>query len=910
MDVQPTIRASVNARFLLHLLTTTPRRRQGQAGFSMLAGILVLLALVVGTVGLSSLVASNLLGSREQGSSSEARSAAEAGIDEIIATWNQPQNRKLLVSGQAMNTWASSTNLQSPCVSTDGNATRPGGTGQPTAEARSFGDGEFRDVDNPTKVNAGNRQFALVRVTYAAGPAGNTNRRAISVSSTKTGGVTQVGTFTGNFSDLINLDDPDGTGAALPGANGGFITVEVQGRVMRGGTAVATATVTREFEVLPKCCGASFGSNAATNLGSDGRACGVEFGLITGINGGTHFSYWANDRFTTVNKANQVVNITSMIGIVNKGETTFDRANWRVSPNSKSVNSTALGTPNDASWWSNIPTCSQCGTANDKLGRSISGIPIIPGTIALPTIGSETTAGNYYYTWSPNGWAAATIASSYNIPGSALTNTSTTAAVVANVLNPNPLMRLQSTGTTWRFTFRTNTPTTPTAVNRPRVEVCTLATCTSTSWENVSDDRIADDFNAGTYSGNSGNTNVTPATAQWLHPSTGAVLGPWVEVDPADGSQSTTVGKVRTGAATNFGATGGNALRIGSVDGKSTTANTVSISRGVNLTGFETSGPRLKFQAIAFNFDAGGTPDTITVQASSNGTTWANIGTIAGSSANTARTYLTDPIPTANVGANTRIRFLVSTALAADEAVTIDNVQLAPRGGVNSFCEYTTNSPQTTLPGFHCVGPIFDLDSGGNVRMDTTGGPISFYYSQTGDTRGSSFLDPLMTADNNAAIQHFRCTTLSDNCTSEIPDSDPYSDVGVPDRLNFFGRDNGSLTGTPGQQFITIAAAGTVSGRISRAWFYFPWGNLRLISDGCNTGIDPPGFATDPNNWSINGRIWVSSFRPCGAFHFRIPPSSSVGLSAAFSTGFNPDYVQWTGVDWVARAVSSSRNYQ
>ncbi len=909
MDVQPTVGPAVNARFLLHLLTTAPKRRQGQAGFSMLAGILVLLALVVGTVGLSSLVASNLLGSREQGSSSEARSAAEAGIDEIIATWNQPQNRKLLVSGQAMNTWAgSTTTLQSPCVTTDGTATRPGGTGQPTAQAKSFGDGEFRDLADPSKTNSGDRQFALVRVTYSAGPSGNTNRRAISVASTKTGGVTTVGpSFTGNFSDLINLDDPDGTGAALPGSNGGFITVEVQGRVMRGGTAVATATVTREFEVLPKCCGASFGSNAATNLGSDKRACGVEFGLITGINGGTHFSYWANDRFTTVNKANQVVNITSMIGIVNKGDTTFDRANWRVAPNSKSVNSAALGTPDDASWWGNI-NCPQCGTASDKLGRSISGIPIIPGTIALPTIGSETTPGNYYYTWSPNGWAAATIGSNYNFPASALTNTSTsTASVTANAFNPNPLMQLQSSGAAWRFTFRTNTPTTPTAVNRPRVEVCTLATCTSTSWENVSDDRIADDFNTSTYSGDTGNTITAPVGAGWL--------GDWVETDSSGGGA--TGGKARKFSSTLFAVTANNGIQIGNTVNTATNASSLILRRGVNLAGFESSGPRLKFQVAAPA--ALDSSDSILVQAAvddANPTaafsspSWTTIATISGTGSAFARTIVSDPIPSNRVSANTRIRFVNSTNLDNGEFITVDNLQLAPRGGVNSFCEYTTTSPQTVLPGFHCVGPLINLNSGGGVRMDTTGGPISFYYSQTGDIRGSTFGNPLISTSDTATIQHFRCATLSDNCTTEIPDSDPYSDVGVPDRLNFFGRDNGSLTGTPGQQFITMAATGTATGKISRAWFYLPWGNLRLRSDGCQTGVDPPGFATNPNNWSINGRIWVSSFRPCGAFHFRIPPSSSVGLSAAFSTGFNPDYVQWTGVDWVARAVSSSRNYQ
>lgn len=877
----------------------------------MLAGILVLLALVVGTVGLSSLVSGSLFGNREQGSSSEARSAAEAGIDEIIATWNEPQNRKLLVSGEAMSSWATSTKLQSPCVSTDGKATRPGGTGLPTAAAKDFGDGEFRDLATGTK-NTGDRRFALVSVTYSAGAAGAANRRSISVSSTKTGGATNVGSFTGDFSNLINLDDPDGTGTSLPGANSGFITLTVQGKVVRGTTDVATATVTREFEVLPKCCGASFGSNASTNLGSDNRACGVEFGLITGINGGTHFSYFANDRFTTVNKANQVVPVSSMIGLVNKGEITFNRANWRVSPNSKSVNSIANGTPDDANWWNSINTKScgaSCGTTNDYLGMSISGIPIVPGSVTLPNIGSETKAGNYYYTWSTGGWAASVIASNYQ---------NQVGAVVANAFSPTPYMLLQSAATTYRFQIRTNTPASPTAVDRARVEICnaTASACTSTSWENVSDDRIADDFNTGNYSGNTGNTNISPATAQWLQPTTPfTVLGPWVETDPVGAIQSTTAGKVRLVA--NIGdfatATAGNrVLWLGSVDGTATAVNAAILRRGVNLTGFGSSGPRIKYQVQANNFDAGGTPDTVLVQASSNDTTWVTIDTIAGTAANTAQTRITGPIAAAQVGANTRIRFINSTALANNEFVTIDNVQLAPRGGVNSFCEYTSSSPQTNTPGFHCVGPRILLNSGGTVVMDTTGGPLSIFYSQTGDIRGASYSNPLMATGNSASIQHVKCATLTNTCTTQIPDTDPYADVGVPDRLNFFGRDNGSLASSPGQQYINIGATGVSSattGKISRAWLYFPWGNVQLISDGCSSGTTPAGFNND-DSWSINGRVWVSSFRPCGAFHFRIPPSSSVGLSASFSTASTPpNYVSWTGVDWVARAVTSSRNY-
>jgi hypothetical protein len=902
-DFQPFVVIAVNSRLLLLLLTTTPKRRLGQAGFSMLAGILVLLALVVGTVGLSSLVSGSLFGNREQGSSSEARSAAEAGIDEIIATWNQPQNRKLLVSGQSMSSWATSTTLQSPCVSTDGKATRPGGTGLPTADAKGFGDGEFRDLATGTK-NTGDRQFALVSVTYSAGASGAANRRSISVSSTKTGGATTVGSFTGDFSNLINLDDPDGTGTSLPGANSGFITVTVQGKVVRGATDVATATVTREFEVLPKCCGASFGSNASTNLGSDNRACGVEFGLITGINGGTHFSYFANDRFTTVNKANQVVPVSSMIGLVNKGETTFNRANWRVSPNSKSVNSSANGTPSDATWWNALNTKScgaNCGTTNDYLGTSISGIPIVPGSVTLPNIGSETTAGNYYYTWSTGGWAASVIASNYN---------DVVGAVVANAFSPTPYMLLQSAGTTYRFQIRTNTPASPTAVDRARVEICnaTASACTSTSWENVSDDRIADNFNSNTYSGSTGNANITPATVQWLNPSTGAALGPWIETDAVGAAQSTTAGKVRIIPSLTIFGSSNSALRLGNIDSTTTNANTASIRRGVNLTGFASSAPRLKYQVQGTLFDAG---DTVLVQASSNDSTWVTIDTITGTAANTAETRVTSPIPSAQVGANTRIRFINSTALANGEFVTIDNIQLAPRGGVNSFCEYTSSSPQTNTPGFHCVGPRILLNSGGTVVMDTTGGPLSIYYSQTGDIRGASYAAPLMATGNSASIQHVKCATLTNTCTTQIPDTDPYADVGVPDRLNFFGRDNGSLASSPGQQYINIGATGVSSattGKISRAWLYFPWGNVQLISDGCSDGSTPAGFNND-NSWSINGRVWVSSFRPCGAFHFRIPPSSSVGLSASFSTGSNPDYVSWTGVDWVARAVTSSRNY-
>ena len=114
----------------------------------MVVAILVLLGLVAGTVALANLSAAGLLASRGEGSSKDARSVAEAGLANIIATMNQPENRKMLVSGTAMDSWTRATGdtLQSPCVRNDGSRPGAANDGQATAAARSLGDGQFRDL--------------------------------------------------------------------------------------------------------------------------------------------------------------------------------------------------------------------------------------------------------------------------------------------------------------------------------------------------------------------------------------------------------------------------------------------------------------------------------------------------------------------------------------------------------------------------------------------------------------------------------------------------------------------------------------------------------------------------------------------------------------------------------------------
>ncbi|MFM7464684.1 MAG: hypothetical protein ACKO28_04295, partial [Cyanobium sp.] len=223
--------------------------------------------------------------------------------------------------------------LQSPCVSSQ--STRPGSNdGVPTALAVGLRDGNFRNLVN-NQVNTGTQRFRLRAVRYTTGPLQGTaaqvqDRRSISrtFSDSSSWNLTsQVGTLPSgaNFQDMLNLDDPDGSGSLPAGNNGGFIALTVEGRVYRPDGTFSSFTTTREFEVYAKCCGGAFGGNNTTSLGADRRFCGVEFGMVVGINGGRFFSQASNDRYTMRNTANQVVNLASIVGVVADPTHTWQR---------------------------------------------------------------------------------------------------------------------------------------------------------------------------------------------------------------------------------------------------------------------------------------------------------------------------------------------------------------------------------------------------------------------------------------------------------------------------------------------------------------------------------------------------------------------------------------------------------
>lgn len=433
----------------------------------MIPGILVILALLVGTIGLVAIVSGSNLASLFSGQARDSMGVAEAGADQIIATFNQAENRKLLVAGSTTPSSWSTTNdaLRSPCLSTAG--LRPGGTGYPTTRAVGFADGNFRDLDNPDNKNTGTRRFLLKSIRYYTGQSGSLDRRTITRTYEANGtSLNPLGSIPTNstFDSLINLDDPDGGGPLRAGSNTGYVAVTVEGRLYRADGTYTTSTVTKEFEVLPKCCGGSFGSNNSGGrtdgsndpalitgaLGADSRYCGIEFGMITGLNGGRFLSQAANDRYTRRNFSGAVVPIGAILGVIADSSYVWDRNTNRIVggvqvgcrtipspcntaseiiPGDTSGNnmtsyysvfagSTTPGSCPPATYVASSslsPLSSAVGDAASIAGRAASCIPIVP--LFLKT-GLPSIASKYTYTWtSPYPQSVITAAVTSTSPG-------------------------------------------------------------------------------------------------------------------------------------------------------------------------------------------------------------------------------------------------------------------------------------------------------------------------------------------------------------------------------------------------------------------------------------------------------------------------------------------------------------
>jgi hypothetical protein len=939
---------------LFHLLSGYARAEK-QTGSVMVAGMLVVLALLVGSLGLVAVVTGSNLASLGSGESRDAQQVAEAGADQIIATFNQPENRQLLVAGSTPPNQWTTTNaaLQSPCISTSNE--RPGGTGFPSARAVGLVNGQFRNLENLAQVNQGNRRFALQAVRYSAGNQGALDRRSVFRTFAANGtALSQAGTIPANtnFNALVNLDDPDGSGALRPGTNTGFIAVTVEGRVYRPDGTFSSSTITKEFEVVPKCCGGSFGTNASGgstsgasapgDLGADSRFCGIEFGIITGINGGRFFSQLANDRYTRRNTANQVVNIGSILGIIADPSHTWDRTTdqvvggrqvgFRMVPNTRDTandlmpgvpagNLAAFTVPSGAP----NPCPTSWGDAASIAGRAASCIPVVPLFLSagLPSITS-----NYTYNWTAGGYpdtVSKQTVNSANLGGYPQIRADTVADNTVNVwirgngatglnqVTPGPFLEYCNTkylaGNACASVFNGSTNHTWAVISRP----------------GAVDGGIGDNFASNSLTGR------TPgSTPRWPTP--------WVERDTSNGTPSLTTGDLTiSGGQVTFQDVGG--------DFGTTFTNAPALARAVNLFGLQT--PVLEFTfsrtgagsfanisalRLDYSFGSGVTTDA----AIDTDTGWVQLATfradgdvvesggadaddcVLSGSTYTCRVEFPEAAmtPAADITSTNRFSHFVKFRLRANSnfatgtnrinTVTLDNIAIKSSlaGQVPQYrnvCEYSSTFPVTSsfTGGFHCLGPTVDMINLGNVLwIDTTDRSTTFYYNRAEDTRGINGNDPLINLVGGATMANVACargnpltTAPVDNCDTLVPENE-FNPVGEYDRFNMFGRDTApannctdlNLSNQPCNQVIAIGADSSASSanrsRIAGAWFYFPWGLFSFAVNGCSSipAIPAAEFAGD-DSWNFGGRLWARTIYACGQNHFRVPPSASTDLT-------------------------------
>lgn len=915
---RPSLRVQLSSN--IALAASLRRSEEG----SLQVGMLVALGLMVSAAGVVWVLQGGKLGRLTASEANNAQAVAEAGADLIIGVWNEPENRRLLVAGDAApSTWTAS-NQTSPCLSSTN--TRPGSNnGNTSSDARNLVDGSFRNIDNITQTGTGDRRFRLKAVRYSTGAPGSTDRRTISrtYNTTSSTPTTTAGTYSAtNFRDLINLDDPDGSGSLTAGVNTGYIAVEVESQVYRNGALVSTATVTKEYQVLPKCCGGSLGSNnsggqsfsgSSGSLGADSRYCGVDFGMIVGLNGGKFWSYYANDTYKTINPSTgNEVNLSSILGLVTNASYKFERNiasadsnnGCRVIPGPCSTSSdvyTTSGT-SDQTLYASI-NCAQCGTASDKAGNSASGIPIIPLFIngGLPSVNTR-----FGYTWTPGGRPATNFAN-------------------GGTFGPT----FTSTATTTTFRIRTRNDTSP-----PRVEFCdgtypTVSTtsnnCTSTSprnsWAQISLPNgtaaatltIGDDFSGGTYGGFTSNLACTPSATSQCNVNRWPAI--WVETDPSGASQATNAGNV-----TINGTTGPSGTAILRLSGPSNATNT-AVRRVVNLHALQS--PRIQYTYTSSSF-SGATRNLVLEYSINNGANYTTLETFNVPENTASPVTRSVALPAAAQTGYTTLRFRLNSNYASGQWVAIDNVNITSSAGsavsIDNWCEYSSTQPNTAqfLGGFHCLGPLLQMANGGRFIVDTSGGNLNFYYNSTSDTRGTSLASPLINMAAGAELLHVNCPSSgtltappnptgatvnpSDNCLTGVP-STVYAAVGENDLFNIFGRDS-SPSGTA-MQWVRIGSTSTSPGKVSGAFFYMPWGSVYMIADGCDGG------GTAPTTYNFNGRVWSRNLIACGFNYFLTPPSSTLNLSAlGINSNINLNttgFVGWTGTDWQATTSTATR---
>ena len=214
------------------------------------------LVMFIAMAALGTRTSQGFLASVFQGVNREARDVAESAITDFAVTLNREENRRLLVAGNdQLAQWSTNAAHRNPCSGQFQASKYVTGTAAATSAGR------FQRSDTWQNLVSGDssRQFLVEDVRYRY-----ENRTAGSERTDYT-------------MTTLNANIPTHTvrNAALQGGTRTLLRVTIQGRVQRNGQE-SRARVTREFEVVPKCCKRSFGRHSGLGGAESDPAWGTD----------------------------------------------------------------------------------------------------------------------------------------------------------------------------------------------------------------------------------------------------------------------------------------------------------------------------------------------------------------------------------------------------------------------------------------------------------------------------------------------------------------------------------------------------------------------------------------------------------------------------------------------------------
>ena len=227
---------------LRSLLKAVLQSRRNANGYSMPMVMVIALILIVGGVAIASRANQGLLGAIFQNQSWEAREAAEIGMNRLISDLNRERNRWLMVSrtGDTEGTSSDTSPWAKPASGGSIDTTR-----RNPCNPETTADYSRLDPSNAASRTYGNWYIKNDGTVSSSSSSATRSYRLLAVERQSMAAMTDLSPFRDR--------------GALP-SGVGTITLRVQGQKLNSsGTAVATVTLEKTFELVPKCCRVSFG---------------------------------------------------------------------------------------------------------------------------------------------------------------------------------------------------------------------------------------------------------------------------------------------------------------------------------------------------------------------------------------------------------------------------------------------------------------------------------------------------------------------------------------------------------------------------------------------------------------------------------------------------------------------------